>query len=357
MFLYKSAGAKSVGDGPAAHGESEPRLPAPPRPACQARAVARKSAVVLALALPVLVLGTPCQLALAAAGHNQPKKEAEPAVEAGDHGAAPEMHGLGEAAQLHIVHMAGRSRSMTQHIVMEFLLAAVGVHTAEKLRDLEEAREHCRRIIAGLRKGDERLALPGTKNPEILDDLSKVDTLWARFESAVGDSIAAGEVSADQVRAVADLSGPLAVALGGMVDAFEYYAYGGRTFSVLGRTVAAVERQNARVHQMAKEYLLIAYGHEVERNKIRLSESAAMFERTLKGLVSGDPELRLLPAPSAELQVQYKVVRNIWGEFLPLIKAAAKDGHAEPEIADGVAHKAANLAAAVGEAAELYHQL
>jgi hypothetical protein len=327
---------------------------------CTAKRKLRIAAVTgLVFGLPVLALGNLSDPALAGVGHGRSGSKSAPApkAEGGHHGGSAETHEIGDSVQVHTVHMAGESRSLAQHIVMELLLAAQGVETADKLVDIQEARQECAHILKGLRQSDERLALRGTSNPEILDDLDKVDALWARFDAKVAESIASGQISRQHVKAIDSLSGPLLSAMDGMVAAFEYFAYGGRTFSVLSRTVNVAQQQSSLTHKMAKEYLLIAYGHEVERNQIRLAETFAKFDRVLTGLVNGDPELRVLPAPNPVLKEQYAVVQRLWDDFRPIIESAAKSGQTDPAVLDAIAHRSTRLAAELNQAVDLYHQL
>ena len=319
-----------------------------------ARQIAGVAALVFAL--PLLALGSLYNPALAVGDHRKHKMtESEP--EAAHHGVTAATQGMRGSAQVHTVHMAGESRTLTHHIVMQLLLAAHGIETAEKLENIRRAHEECDAILKGLRHGDKRLALTGTANPEVLDRLDKVDLLWARFGSQVTASLASGQVSAGQVKAVDKLAVPLLEAIDGMVSAFVHFAYGGETFSVLSRTISTAQRQSTLTHKMTKEYLLIAYGHEVERNQIRLAKTFATFDRILNGLVNGDPKLSVLAAPSPALQEQYAVVQRLWADFRPVIERAVKSGQADSSALDRITHRSKRLATELDEAVELYHRL
>jgi hypothetical protein len=253
--------------------------------------------------------------------------------------------------------MAGETRVMAQNMVMEVLLAALGSETERRLQELKDVRARCAAILRSLRHGDESLALAATTNPKVLENLDKVDYFWTKFDAVIQASTDVGLVTAEQVRTVATVSQPLVNAMDKMVASYEYFAYGGRTFSVLSRTVSAAEAQGALVHRMTREYLLVVYGHEVGRNRIRLAESTALFDRTLKGLISGDTELQVLPAPSQALKEQFKAVRSVWDEYLPLVTGATGSAGANPEKLERVARQGRRLAAEVSAAVELYHKL
>ena len=76
--------------------------------------------------------------------------------------------------------------------------------------------------------------------------------------------------------------------------------------------------------KMSKEFLLIAYGHDVENNKLSLLETYTLFERTLEGLVDGDATLGLPGTTNADIVAQLGVVSGLWGDFKPVVSAAAE---------------------------------
>jgi hypothetical protein len=67
--------------------------------------------------------------------------------------------------------------------------------------------------------------------------------------------------------------------------------------------------------KMSKEALFIAKGVDVEANKENLKKTAALFDKTLKGLVSGDSSLNLPKTENKEILAQLQKVADLWAPF------------------------------------------
>ena len=110
------------------------------------------------------------------------------------------------------------------------------------------------------------------------------------------------------------------------VESYKESAARGSLFSMLNIAIDQSGRLRVLTQKMTKEFLLIAYGHEVEKNKAQLHESITHFERIVTGLVQGDHEMLLLPAPTAELQQQLKDVLQVWEGFRAPLETAIRSG-------------------------------
>ena len=64
---------------------------------------------------------------------------------------------------------------------------------------------------------------------------------------------------------------------------------------------------------------MVAYGHEVDSNKLNLLETYSLFERTLKGLTDGDPTLDLPGTKNPDIRKQLSVVDGMWKSFKPVV--------------------------------------
>lgn len=241
------------------------------------------------------------------------------------------------APELHVLHMAGEQSMRAQRISMYALLVALHIEPKENLARLREVRETFERIRIGLRAGDDHLGLPATTESAILVHLDNVDGVWAQLDPLVKDVLASGKARKDQIEAFATLIPRLNASLEKMIASYEYYSYEGRRFSVLLSTFSVAESQQRRIPQMASALLLSAYGHEVEKNKKELKATYQEFERALKGLIEGDPELKTLAAPTEEIRMGYHAVEQLWQEFQPLL---AKDFGSADDNREAVAQLA-----------------
>ena len=208
----------------------------------------------------------------------------------------------------HIVNLAGMQRMLTQKMSKESLLVALGIDRENNLQKLAESRTLFDRMLKGLRHGDALLGLPETTEPEVLDRLSKVEELWPLLHSAIRTSLTRGKVSAHQVETIAELNLPLLSAMEETVSAYARAAQKGALVSVLTVAINLSGRQRMLTQKMSKEVFLIAYGLDERASRRNLADSIALFDQTLHGLIYGNNDLGLLPAPTAEIKGQMREV-------------------------------------------------
>lgn len=222
----------------------------------------------------------------------------------------------------HTLNLAGGQRMLSQRMSKELLLIALGYNKRENLRNLRSSHEKFERVLRGLHFGDTDLALLAAEDKDVLDNLERVEEIWPLFETALTESMAGGKVSRDSVGLISDLSLPLLRAMEETVEAYEVAATTGALFSMIEIAIGHGGHLRTLSQKMTKEFLLVTYGESAEQNRERLKGSMEDFQKTLDGLVSGDPELRLIPAPTNELQAQLRAVRRTWQECKPLLDLA-----------------------------------
>ncbi len=79
-------------------------------------------------------------------------------------------------------------------------------------------------------------------------------------------------------------------------------------------------RQRMLTQKMSKEALLLALKVQPEENATRLRRTMKMFDRTLKGLMKGDDELKLVPANDPAILQRLRNVQVLWDGFWPLLE-------------------------------------
>jgi hypothetical protein len=82
-----------------------------------------------------------------------------------------------------------------------------------------------------------------------------------------------------------------------------------------GVVINLAGKQRMLTQKMSKEALFIAKGVDVEANKENLKKTAALFDKTLKGLVSGDSSLNLPKTENKEILAQLQKVADLWAPF------------------------------------------
>jgi len=82
-----------------------------------------------------------------------------------------------------------------------------------------------------------------------------------------------------------------------------------------GVVINLAGKQRMLTQKMSKEALFIAKGINTDANKANLAKTVALFDKTLKGLVSGDKSLKLPATTNKDILAQLKVVSDLWTPF------------------------------------------
>lgn len=256
-----------------------------------------------------------------------------------------------------MIALAESQTMLAQKMSKELLLIALGIDKKRNRGNLRASRALFERTLKALRDGDDELGSPGSRNPDFLEGLSKVGELWLLYDATIDRSAASNAITEDQVGTLDDLGRPIAEAVADAVEILHEEARQAGLVSMLGTTIRLAAHQLALTQQMSKEFLLIAYGHETRKNRKALSDTMALFDRTLEGLINGDPELRLLPAPSPDLRAQLRMAGRMWDDFRPLLSAAARGDKIDHGDIEQVAKMNLNLFDAINTAMSMYEAL
>jgi hypothetical protein len=223
-----------------------------------------------------------------------------------------------------VIDVVESQSMLSEKMSKELLLVALEVDPEANRDNLQLTRSMFHRRLTALRHGDIELALPGTQDPTFLKDLDRVEELWPSMDSAITQSLESEKVSTESVVAIDKLGRALLSAVDKTASDYQDLSKDTRTvFSIQEISLAKAARQRMLTQKMTKEYLMIAFGHDVEANSAALAETVRDFDRTLEGLISGDPERLITPAPTQQLRDQLKEVKRLWKEFKGLILTAA----------------------------------
>lgn len=223
--------------------------------------------------------------------------------------------------------MAGRQWLLIERMTNSALLAALGIDASPSLDSVHWSQDRFDRMQRLLREGDPHLGMmPGTR-PEIVETLNEVDFRWQRYDSAFKEILASREISQAQIQRLTESHATTIEAVGQMVDTFEYFVHGGRSHTVLSSTIDGTGQLRALTQQVLRRLLMAAYHPDSPEQRLRLAQSTREFDRTLSGLINGDPELHLLPAPTQEIKAELMAVSGMWNEVQPILQSAS-DGDA-----------------------------
>jgi len=227
-----------------------------------------------------------------------------------------------------VLNLSGKQRMLTQKMTKEIMLIALGNDVAGNLNNLKATSSLFDKTLKGLRDGDADLRLPPTTSRRIRKQLDKIEGIWGDFHAVVKGIIEAGSVTEDQVRIVAANNLPLLKQMNKCVKLYEKDASqaGLKADPGLAVTINLSGKQRMLTQKMSKEFLLVSYGHEKDDNKLNLLETYSLFERTLKGLMDGDPTLDLPGTKNPTIRKQLSVVDGIWQTFKPVVAFGAEPG-------------------------------
>lgn len=225
-----------------------------------------------------------------------------------------------------VLNLSGKQRMLSQKMSKEVMLIALNIEKSANLENLKNTSALFDKTLKGLRNGDLGLNLPPTSAKRILRQLDKVDAIWMEFYPTIQAIISSGDVTADQVSIIAENNLPLLKQMNKTVGAYEKdAAKGGLSKDPgLAATLNLSGKQRMLTQKMTKEFLMIAFGHDLENNKLSLLETYTLFERTLKGLVDGDATLGLPGTKEQAIIDQLAVVSGLWADFKPVVSVASE---------------------------------
>ncbi len=223
-----------------------------------------------------------------------------------------------------IINLSGKQRMLTQMMSKQVVLIALQFETDANVEKLALSSTLFARTLKGLRDGDTDLRLPATTNQEILTKLVKVDEIWLKFLPTVQEIIAGSSVTEEQLEEIVELNIPLLGEMNKCVKLYEKDAYesGIVSDSDLTVTINLAGKQRMLTQKMSKEFFLIAYGYEIDKNKSSLLRTYSLFNKTLKGLLDGNRSLGLPGEKGPSVRRQLKLVGRLWKPFMDVISDA-----------------------------------
>lgn len=224
-----------------------------------------------------------------------------------------------------VLNLSGKQRMLTQKMSKEVMLIALNEDKATNLKNLKNTSALFDKTLKGLRDGDGDLGLPITSSSRILRQLDKIDKIWVDFHPVIKDILKSQSVSKEQVQVIATNNLPLLKQMNKAVGLYEKDAKKGglKASPGLAATINLSGKQRMLTQKMSKEFLLVAYGYQIEDNKLSLLETYSLFEKTLIGLKDGDENLGLPGTKAQHIRDQLDTVTGLWINFKPIVAYAA----------------------------------
>lgn len=224
-----------------------------------------------------------------------------------------------------VLNLSGKQRMLTQKMSKEMMLIALNHEVGKNLKNLAATSTLFDKTLKGLRDGDAALRLPPTQSKRIIKQLDRINTqYWQNYYKVIKAVLAAKKVTKEDVATLAKTNLPLLKHMNRCVKLYEKDAgnAGLKSDPGLAVTINLSGKQRMLTQKMSKEFLLIAYAHQIEDNKLNLLETTTLFDRTLHGLRDGDDTLDLPGTKNEGIRKQLKIVEGLWDSFKPVVDAA-----------------------------------
>lgn len=241
------------------------------------------------------------------------------------------------------IGLSGKQRMLTQKMSKEILFIAKNVYADANRENLKKTAALFDKTLKGLVNGDSDFGLVKTGNAKAVKQLGKVSGIWDDFRKNVDTVLEVGP-SRELLERIAVTNLKLLENMNRAVKIFEEQAksMGGSSNPFgLATTLNLSGKQRMLTQKMTKELLLVANGIEPEKNRENLKKTAALFERTLKGLLRGDRGMELPGTANPVIRAQLATVGKLWNDYKPLLEGVAVGG--SNDVPMELLVKAANL--------------
>lgn len=249
------------------------------------------------------------------------------------------------------INLAGKQRMLTQKMSKEILFIAKGFEAGKYRNTLKKTANIFDATLDGLIKGNKQLK--ATDNKEIQAQLGKVKDLWKKFNSIVQNVVDGGKPDLEKV---ASQNIPL---LKNMNAAVQMYAKEAKqvTGKATGKVINLAGKQRMLTQKMSKEMLFVALGHDTANYTAALKNTASLFDKTLKGLKSGEKDLGLPATSDAGILVQLDEVASIWEKLKAVVGNVTTAGAANDDDIKKMSELNIPLLKKMNKAVKMYEKI
>jgi methyl-accepting chemotaxis protein len=210
-----------------------------------------------------------------------------------------------------VINLAGKQRMLTQKMSKESIALSQGIGSRESL---EKTAGLFDRTLKGLISGDKELRLPPTQSVSIISQLNHVQKLWKDLRANLDIVLANSAETTAAIKYINDNNMKLLKEMNKAVGMLEGNAIDSKTINLAGK-------QRMLSQKMVKETLGLVQGSETGDT---LKSTSALFNKTLKGLISGDSELGLSEMTDEAILAQLRSVQALWKGFYENINVVLK---------------------------------
>jgi len=235
------------------------------------------------------------------------------------------LHAMSDKDLAVTINLSGKQRMLTQKMSKEAMLIKLGIDKKANEENLKKTSALFDKTLKGLEHGDSSLGLVATDDKKIQEQLKKVENLWKPFYKKIQAIYSEKDLSSKTFDYINKHNLELLKQMNKAV--FMYAALGNKGGNKLkmANDINLAGKQRMLTQKIAKDLLFYQAGIEPKKALKSLTNSIKLFDKTLKGLYSGDKELNLVGTKLPKIRKQLDIVKSNWQETKPLIPKAIKD--------------------------------
>jgi hypothetical protein len=179
------------------------------------------------------------------------------------------------------------------------------------------------KTATGLVEGNNSLGLPATENPAITRQLARVDKEFKAMKAVLDKAVSDQRLMRTDLAALATASEATLEAMDKAVRMFESDAKSVLAGGDKAKQINIAGRQRMLSQKMSKEALLVFLQIDATSNIKKLRASISLFDKSLKGLKSGDASMGLIKVTNKGVQAQLDKVTSQWNNYHSVLRRIA----------------------------------
>ena len=226
-----------------------------------------------------------------------------------------------------ILNLSGKQRMLSQRIAKSALFIARDIRTDDSIKDMRKAMSNFSLTLKGLQNGNSLLGIVKVDNVGIQQQLSVVAKIWSGFEKEI-KVVVAGKSTRATLKKIAKDSVPLLNEMSKAVEMYATEAYkssGGKLSVNKATAINLSGKQRMLSQKMTKELLQVSLSLGKTASLNDLTNTVSLFDKTLNGLIEGEPSLKLIASKNNEILGQLGKVKKIWKLYQPILQSSIED--------------------------------
>ena len=223
------------------------------------------------------------------------------------------------------VNIAGRQRMLSQRMAKAACLMSQELSYGSSFDQMTMAYELFERSDHALRHGNSDMGLQPEAMPSVLNALSNIDEHWLQYHVIMEDSIATGNVHANELEAL-DISGLQVLKFMNIAVFQTARSYANVSPDLpLGVTITVdvAGRQRMLSQRAVKEACMMRVASDPSIYATRLTETVHLFDLSLNALLVGFEPAGVIAAPTTDIENKLKEVRILWNPIKGMMDRAA----------------------------------